>query len=509
MEESRLVNSIKNLQTAWLGQFINIFVKFVMRRFFVTYISDIYLGLDAVFTNIIGLMTLSELGIGTAAYYALYKPLAERDEERILGMMQLLSKVYKSIALFFTTVGLVLMPFITLIVPDIENIPYVHLLFGFYLLNTCVSYLFTYKGLLASADQKNYLTLRNHYIFAVGLNFVQILTIYFTRNFLFFAAFQSVCMLAEGVSLSLIMNREYPILKNRKKIELPRSVVKKLWSDVRKIIIGKIGNTVISSTDSLILSNVVGLGQTGIYSNYVLVKVSLQGIVCQFQSAIAASVGNIAASNEKQKELDFFWLLNFINVTLYAITSVCMFNLMDPFIEWWLGGNYIMDYRVLFLVTSIYYFGGIRGIFSTYSMAHGAFDLETKKAVLEAFVNLLASIVFAMRLGVVGVLLGTVISSIFVGLPLELINVCRAVPDVSKKRYVKEMVLYSIGMIFALIFSANICKLIYGFYGVQLIFRFVISVVVFSVMWCCLFGKTTNFKKTIELAKGIIYSRLK
>lgn len=215
MAEARLHNSIKNLQVAWIGQFLNILAKFVMRRFFVRYISDDYLGLDAVFTNIIGVMNLAELGIGSAVFYALYKPLAEHDEEKILGVMQLLGRVYKTIALILCGVGLLLMPMITVIAPEAKNLPYAHLLFGFYLANTCVSYLFTYKGLLASADQKNYITLRNHYIFIVSLNVAQIFIIYFTKNFVAYAAVQSLFTLAEGISLSLIMDRKYPILKRK------------------------------------------------------------------------------------------------------------------------------------------------------------------------------------------------------------------------------------------------------------------------------------------------------
>ncbi len=507
MKESRLNNSIKNLQVAWIGQFINIFAKFIMRRYFVRYISDDYLGLDAVFTNIIGLMNLAELGIGSAVFYALYKPLAERDEDKILGVMQLLAKVYRTIAVILCGIGLVLMPVITVIAPEAKNLPYAHLLFGLYLANTCVSYLFSYKGLLASADQKNYITLRNHYIFIVSLNFTQIFIIYFSRNFVAYAAVQSLFTLAEGISLSLIMNKKYPILKRKERICLPKDVTGKIWEDVREIVVGKVGNTVIASTDNIILSNVVGLSQTGVYSNYVLVKASLQAIVCQFQSAVSASIGNIAASGDREKELDYFWLLNFITTALYAVTSVCMFNLMQPFIAYWLGGNYLMDYGVLLCITVIYYYGGIRGIFGTFSMAHGVFDLEAKKTILEAVANLVISIILAVKFGLIGVLLGTIISSLFVGLPLELINVSWALPEISKRRFVGETVAYSGGTALALWGSMKLCHMVSMHWYIRLPLVFVISVVVFAVVWWLLFGRTEMFKRTIMLSMGIIKRR--
>lgn len=509
MSESRLSKSIKNLQVAWIGQFLNILAKFVMRRFFVRYISDDYLGLDAVFTNIIGLMDLAELGIGSAVFYALYKPLAEQNEEQVLGVMQLLAKVYRLIALILCGVGVLLMPLLTVITPEARGVPNVQLLFGFYLANTVVSYLFTYKGLLASADQKNYITLRNHYIFVVSLNVTQIIIIYLTHNFVVYAAVQSMFTLAEGISLSWIMDRKYPILRRKDKVCLPENITRKIWSDVRKIVVGRAGNTIISSTDNLILSNVVGLSKTGAYSNYVLVKASLQAIVCQFQSAVSASIGNMAASGEREKELEYFWFLNFITTSLYAVTSVCMFNLMQPFIVYWLGGNYLMDYGVLFCITVVYYLGGIRGLFKTFSMAHGVFDLEAKKAILEVVANLVISILLAVKIGLIGVLLGTVISSLFVGIPLELLNVELALPEISKRRYVKELIVYAFGTVIVLFISMRFCDMVSMHWYIRLPLGAMISVVVFGVVWWVLFGRTIMFRRTVELAKGIVRERIR
>ncbi len=506
--ESRLSKSIKNLQAAWMGQFLNVFAKFVMRRFFVKYISADYLGLDAVFTNIIGLMNLAELGIGSAIFYALYGPLADNDEDRILGVMQLLARVYRTIALILTAVGLVLMPLLTIIAPEAKGLSYVHLLFCFYLINTVVSYLFTYKGLLASADQKSYITTRNHYVFIISLNIAQIFVIYFTRSFIVYAAIQSFFTVAEGISLSFMMDKEYPILRQKRKVRLPEEVTKKIWSDVRKIVVSKIGNTVISSTDNLILSNVVGLATTGAYSNYALIKSSLIAIVCQFHAAVSASVGNIAALGEREKEVDYFWFLNYIMTALYSVTGICLYNLIQPFIAYWIGGDYLMGQDVVFCTMVIYYLYGIRGIFSTFSMAHGVFDLEAKKTIAEAVVNLVISIILATKMGVVGVLLGTILSSLFVGLPMELLNVGRALPEIEKRRYIKELVLYAVTTLIALIASAWCCAQISMHWYVRLPLGFVISVVVFVVIWLIAWGRNVMTKRAIDLFKNIVKAKI-
>lgn len=504
MSESRLKKSIKNLRAAWIGQFLNIFAKFVMRRFFVRYISADYLGLDAVFTNIIGLMNLAELGIGSAIFYALYAPLAEKDEKRILGIMQLFARVYRTIAILLTVVGMILMPLLTIIAPETQGLSSVHLLFGFYLINTVVSYLFSYKGLLASADQKSYISTRNHYIFIISLNIAQIFVIYFTKSFIAFAAIQSIFTIAEGLSLSCKMNKEYPILRQKEKVKLPENVTRKIWADVRKIFISKMGNTVIASTDNLILSNVVGLQMTGKYSNYALIKASLQAIVCQFQAAVSASVGNLAAMGEREKEIEYFWFLNFLTTVLYSITSVCLYNLMQPFIAYWLGGDFLMSQGVLLCTTIVYYLYGVRGIFSTFSMAHGVFDLEAKKTAMEAIGNLVISVVLAVRLGVVGVLLGTVVSSLCIGVPLELENVCHALPEISKKRYIKDFILYMITTILALLGSAWCCDRISMHWYIRLPMGTLISISVCLLIWTSIWGRTTMAKHTIKLVQSVL-----
>lgn len=180
---------------------------------------------------------------------------------------------------------------------------------------------------------------------------------------------------------------------------------------------------------------------------------------------------------------------------------------MQPFIAYWLGGDYLMDQGVLFCTTVIYYLYGVRGIFGTFSMAHGVFDLEAKKTVLEAVVNLLISIVLAYKMGVVGVLLGTVVSSLFVGLPLELINVGRALPEISKLRYIKEFILYAITTMIALVGSFWCCERISMHWYIRLPLGFVISVIVFMIIWWLAWGRTEMSKRMVALAKNIVKTK--
>ena len=168
----------------------------------------------------------------------------------------------------------------------------------------------------------------------------------------------------------------------------------------------------------------------------------------------------------------------------------------------------MMDYGVLLCITVIYYFGGIRGVFGTFSMAHGIFDLEAKKTVAEAVVNLVVSVVLAWKFGFIGVLLGTIISSVFIGLPMELMNVGRALPEISKRRFVKELASYSAAMVIVLFLSMKLCNRLSMHWYIRLPLGFLSSVVVFALVWWILFGKSEMFRRTVALAKGIVGNRL-
>lgn len=502
-KESRLQNSILNIKTVWIWQFVYFFVKFFTRKLFTQYISAEYLGLDGLFNNIIGLLGLAELGFGTALSYSLYKPLAEDDSRTILGIMQLIKKVYKYMALFILVLGLGIMPFLTLISPEITGLDSVGFTFILYIFSSCASYLFAYKSMLLTADQKNYLYIRNHYMFIILMNIAQLLSVVFGGDFLCYVAIQTFFTICEGISVSKITDRMYPFIVSDERITLPTEVTDKIKKDVKAVAIWKIGYQVIGSTDNVVLSKIVGLCATGLYNNYSLITQSLLAIVRQFPNAMVASIGNIVANDEKKKEEDIFWWTFFLNTSLFCFTAVCLANLIQPFILYWVGGDYLMNYSVALTMVLVFWITGIRDHLMMFKVAHGAFLLEAKKAIFEALTNLILSVLLAWKVGVLGVVLGTVFSAIFIGQPMELYNIKMQV-RFSVIEYYIELGKYAVASLLVLFISNQLCAMTSMHWYIKLPLGVLISASVYTVIWIVCFGRKKEFRNTVALMMEII-----
>lgn len=499
----RLEKSIKNLLTAWIGQFLLIFIKFFTRRLFTQYISDDYLGLDGVFSNVIGLLSLAELGIGTAIGYALYKPLAEKDEPAIKAIMDLFARIYRKIGLVIFCLGMAILPFLTVIAPEAKNLEYVHIIFFLYIVNSSIGYFFSYKTTLASANQEYYLYLRNHYVFCICMNLVQIWVISHFHNYFAFVAVQIIFTISEYICMSKILDCRYPLLTEKRHYPLDEEVEKKIWHDIKQLAVSRIGTQIISSTDNLVISHILGLTAAGIYSNYVLIISSLTAIVSQVMSAMSASIGNLVVEEGKEKQQDVFWLTMLVNAFFYSITSVCLFNLTQPFIMYWLGWDYVLDDKVLFAMIVVYYITGLRGHVNTFKYAYGLFQLDALKACIEAALNLFLSIILAWKFGIIGVVFGTILSALLSGMWIE---IWLTVPqmDIRMCKHFGKQLVYGFCTLAALLLSRLFCGILSMHWYIRLPGALVISVLCTCGIFVIFFGHTHEFRELLQIIRNIL-----
>lgn len=502
----RLEKSIKNLLTAWIGQFLLIFIKFFTRRFFTQFLSDDYLGLEGVFSNVIGLLSLAELGIGTAIGYALFKPLAEKDEAAVKAIMELFARIYRRIGVIVFGLGMLILPFLTMLSPEAKNLEYVHIIFFLYVVNSSVGYFFSYKTTLASANQEYYLYLRNHYIFCICMNLVQIFVLWYFRSYFIFAAVQIGFTISEYICLSKVLDHRYPLLKDKQHYPLDTEIGKKIWQDTKQISISKIGTQIISSTDNLVISNILGLAVAGVYGNYVLIISSLTAIICQVMAAMSASIGNLVAEEGVEKQKDVFWLTMLINTFFYSVTSVCLYNLAQPFIAFWLGGDYLLGNHILLAMVAVYYITGLRAHVTTFKYAYGLFQMEAKKACIEAVLNLGLSIVLAWKIGLMGVVLGTILSALCSGMWMEIVMTVPQMEIRIWKYYLKQIV-YTCCTIVALLSSCWICGKLSMHWYIRLPGGAVISVVCTCVMFAVFFCRTHESAELFQIVRNRFLSK--
>lgn len=413
-------NTIKNVSFAVTGQFFGIIISFVSRIFFLRYLGTEYLGINGLFTNILSLLTLAELGFATAITFSMYKPIAEQDKTTIKKLLKLYAKVYKLIALIILLVGISLMPFLKYLMKEVPNInDNITIIFALYLFNTVVSYLYSYKRSLIIADQKKYITILYRYIFFSMLNITQILVLFFTRNFLLFLLVQVVSTFAENLLVSRQANKMYPYIKEDIAEPLDISIKDEISRNVKAMFLHRVGAVASNSITSIIISIYVGIIEVGIYSNYLLVLTALSAIINLIFESTTASIGNLNVSADNKYNYSIFRNILFLNYWIVIISSISLFILFNPFIEIWLGKDMIFPVSIVIILVFKFYIDGIRKTVLMFRNAMGLFWYDRYKPIIEAVFGVILAIVLASKYGIAGILIGSLGSTIIVTTYIE------------------------------------------------------------------------------------------
>lgn len=408
---SRTSNTIRNMKFAVLGQILGILFAFFARRVFVLFFSSEYLGLNGLFSNILSILSLAELGIGTAIVYNLYCPIAENNISKIKSLMLLYKRTYFAIGAAVFVSGCAITPFIQLLISEIPNIPYIRVIYLLYVCNSAASYFFTYKRSLIIANQQGYITSIYRYGLFIILNFAQIITLILTRNFLFYLSLQVAFTLLENIMLSRKANRMYPYLLEKDISPLQPAVKAEIKKNVFAMMFHKIGGVIVMGTDSILISKLVGLTEVGLYSNYILIRQAVNTIIgLLFQSA-SASFGNLSVLESDEHKLDVFQNINFAGAWIFGFSSICLIALYNPFISFWLGDVYLFPMSTVFWIVAVFYITGMRAASLTARDVMGVFWHDRYKPLFESSINLLASYILGTRMGVSGILIGTVFST--------------------------------------------------------------------------------------------------
>ncbi len=456
---SRTDSSLKNLFTAWIGQVIAIIISFVARIIFLQCLNEQYLGLNGLFTNILTIFSLVELGVGPAMNFSLYKPLARRDIEQIKSLMSLYQKAYIFIGSLIGIIGLLFTPFYTVFMDTVPDIPQLTLIYWLFIANTVISYFFSYKRALIICDEKRYIATAYHYIFYILVNLAQIICLLLARNYILYLVLQVVFTFAENVGISIKADKMYPYLRGKDISPILQKTRREIKKNISAMLIHKIGGMVVFSSDNLILSRYVGLATVGIYSNYYLITDALNKIFSQIFTSLTASVGNLNASElpEDQEKLErTFEKVLFANFWIYGFATCCLLALFNPFISIWLGDSLLFDKFTVLIIIANFYLTGMRKAVLTFWEATATFYYDRYKPLVEITINLVTSIWLAQRIGAAGVFLGTIISTVSICLWVEPHVLYKHVFKKRAKKYACRWISYTIITIISCMLTGGI-----------------------------------------------------
>ena len=387
-------------------------MNIVVRMVFVRVLSKEYLGLSGLFGNIISLLSLAELGVGTAIIYSLYEPLAHDDQIKINSLMKFYQKVYRIVGLVILTAGMIITPYLSLFIKEMPAIPEIRQIYVLFVINSSVSYFFSYKGSLITADQKDYIVKKIKLAITLLMYILQVLTLMVSKNYLLFLGIQIAATLAQNIFYTCAANRLYPFLNVKTARKLDPDSYHLIFKNTKALVFHKVGEVVKFSTDNLIISKFVGLIDVGVYSNYTLIQQALTNILSQIFASITASVGNLGVTEKREKKYEVFRKVFFLDGWIYGFCSIAFLCLAQDFIRIFFGDSFVLNNSILFLIVFNFYLVGMRKATLTFRDAFGLFWQNRYMPIAEAVINLFISLTLVKHYGIAGVLWGTALSTL-------------------------------------------------------------------------------------------------
>lgn len=491
---NRTQNSLRNVATSIGGQLLNNVLRFICRTVFIYTLGKDYLGISSLYTNILTLLNISELGFSSAVTYSLYKPIAENDRESIRSLMDFFRRAYRIIGLVILVVGLCLMPALPYLMTGVTDKVNIYLYYLLYLIQTVVSYLFyAYKAVLLTADQKKYISDLITYACQVAMNVIQIVVLLTLHSFFIY----TVLLIGENIASNLLVaaavDRRYPYIHG-KAAPLPKEKKKKVFSRVYAMALYKVSSAIGTSTDNLIISSWISVAAVGVYNNYYMIIQIFQKLLSEIFQSVSASVGNQFVEEDRDANEFTFRSLNLANNFLVTMFSVCFMTVFQPFIILWVGRDYLLETSVLVIIVYNFATNYFQNVVQIYREATGVFVQGKYRAVATAALNLVISIILVQYMGIGGVFLGSIISRMVTTGWYDVVLVYRKGFQKSPARFFLQELLCC-GLIAGISWLVFRIADLSGAGGwLELILRGLLSVLLTGLIFLALYGKSREFR---------------
>lgn len=460
---SRTTNLIRNTIYGVAGKVLTLILSFASRTAFIYLLGDTYLGVNGLYTEVLSVLSVAELGFGSAMVYAMYAPIARKDDVKIVQLLDFYKKIYRVIALVIATLGICLLPFLQYIVKGADTLTLheLRLYYLIFLFNTVVNYFVTYKYSFANAQQLNYIVNTFDALVNMTVIAVQTLVILITRNFLVYLLAQSVTLLLSRIAAAVYLNRRFPLLKQKPETPLPKEERQGIFKEVKALSFYQFASAAVHSTDNIIISSLGNLGVTmvGLVSNYTLIINNVVAFVDILFINSTSGFGNLVAEGTTQQYRKAFHEMSFLASWLYGFCAIAFFVLLPPFITLWIGQEKLIDTLSLLLLTVNCFLLGTYAVYYRARNAKGNFGKDKWLAMNQAIINLVVSVICARTMGLPGVYVGTIVSRLYTIISRPL-RTYRFLFDTSPREYFLRLAGYSLTVVCAGFATWLLCGMI-------------------------------------------------
>lgn len=501
MKIERTKNAGRNILFGIILKAYQILVPFIMRTALIYIMGVQYLGLNSLFTSILQVLNIAELGIGSAMVYSMYRPIAEDNEKEICALMKLYKVYYNIIGLVIAVLGLIVTPFLPRLITG--NVPQNINIYILYILNlgaTVLSYwLLAYKSSILQAYQRTDIISKVTLATNTVQYGMQLLVLLLFKNYYYYILVMLATQVVTNILTAIVADKIYPQYKPVG--NLSKNEVKVINHRIKDLFTAKLGGTITNSADTIVISAFLGLTTLAIYQNYYFIMNSICGFINVIFSSITAGIGNSLVVESDEKNYKDFKVFSFVICYILCICCCCFIGLYQPFMDIWVGKKYMLDYSFVIMFCILFYCLELAMIWATIKDSAGLWHSDRFRPLVGALVNLMLNLILVNYCGLYGIILSTVLSYVFISMPWLIHNLFSLVYKKTLKNYIFDILKYiSVTIVMCLIiyiltFNINI----YGVLG--LIVRALLCVAIPIFIQNIIFYKKMEF---IEAKKILI-----
>lgn len=508
MGKSRTENTIRNSIADMCAQVIALVAKFVTQSAFIFTLGKEYTGVSGVFSDVLFILSATELGLGSAVLFSMYKPVQEKNNKKISAYVTFLGRVYRVIALVIIILGGLLIPFLKYFIKDVPNIREdIRLIFVLFIAKSAISYLFMNRGIYFDACQKKRVVSLVGALVTICTTMAEVFVLVLLKQYILFLIIEIIGEFLKKAVVALIYQNRFGRFATGK-CELEDGEKKNIWKNVGYLSLYRFSHITLSATDSVIISTMFGTAVVGLLTGYRMTANYVTTFAGLFFFSAQSSLGNATVSVDSKQNHLIFRRMSFALFAITCITSACLFTCLTPFVYAWLGTSYCFPVNIVVAVVLNYYTYMMMIVNTTYRDAYGLFKKMPVAPVAMTATNIGLSIVLGMKFGILGVLVATSVArfATLVWVDPFLLN---------KYAFEGRMKHYALEFAERLLLTVFVCGGAYmltrswPYSFSMLLLRALVAVIISTGILILRFGRTDEFAYAVELAKKIVNKFLK
>ncbi len=493
MKIERTKNTFNNMIWGFAGKVISMIGPFLVQTAIIYCLGMEYNGLTGLFSSVINVLNLAELGIGTAIVYSLYNAIAEDDTDLICKLLAYYKKVYHIIGLAILAIGLAVIPFIKIICR--EELPgdvSIYVVYLICLVNVVLSYnLFAYQQAVLNALQMNSIIDRSRACVNVTIYILQVLLLVMFKNYYYYVLTLPIQTIIANAVIYYISRSKYPEFVPRGYPD--KDTRKEVLDKTKALFLYRIGTVVLVSVDSMVVSAYLGLHVLGRYSSYSYIINALTGFIIIIFNSMLAGIGNSIATESVDKNREDFYMIFFCHRWLMGWMTATLLCLFEPFMKLWIGEKELFPMGITICFVAYFFFMQIGNVINVYRDAGGLWEYDKWRPLVAAVFNLVLNLTFVSLIGMYAIILSTIAAILVIIIPWA--------TYITYKNYFKHGIKdYILMMSEGIVFTASVSAISYyacskiGLEGIAgLLVKLIVASILSNILFFIVYSKTKYY----------------